>query len=191
MANARKLFRLFKSLLEYKKINELLGKADSMQLHKFILTLIPRIAFFFFWLFDHLVILQKIKVLPNVDIKWVTHKWAFCWFIANTTTAIAAIVDLVSLAKEQAKLIAQKRVQQANGNQKSTDEMRQKEKEIELKKFNAKLTLIKCLGDNITATQALGWPKQFFNFEFNDGMVGCGGLASALISCYNAYPAKK
>jgi hypothetical protein len=84
MANARKLFRLFKSLLEYKKINDILGKADTMQLHKLILTLIPRIAFFFFWLFDHLVILTKIKVINSVDIKWVTHKWALCWFIANT-----------------------------------------------------------------------------------------------------------
>ena len=69
--------------------------------------------------------------------------------------------------------------------------MRAKEKDIETKKFNAKLTIIKSLGDNITATQVLGWPKHFFNFEFNDGWVGAGGFTSAVISCYNAYPAKK
>jgi|TARA_B110001450_G_C17499240_1_gene431564 hypothetical protein len=71
MANARKLFRLFKSLLEYKKINALLGKAESMPIHKFILALIPRLAFFCFWLFDHLVILTKIKVLNGMDAKWI------------------------------------------------------------------------------------------------------------------------
>lgn len=61
LANARKLFRLFKSLLEYKKINEILGKAESMPMHKLILALIPRVCFFFFWMLDHLVVLSKIK----------------------------------------------------------------------------------------------------------------------------------
>jgi hypothetical protein len=71
------------------------------------------------------------------------------------------------------------------------DELKQKEKEIQNKKFAAKLVIIKSLGDNITATQVLGWPKQFFNFEFHDGWVGAGGFTSAAISCYNAYPVKK
>jgi hypothetical protein len=62
---------------------------------------------------------------------------------------------------------------------------------MQLKVFNAKLTIIKSLGDNITASSLLGWPKKFFNFEFNDGAIGLGGLTSALISCYNAYPARK
>jgi peroxin-11B len=191
MANARKLFRLFKSLLEYKKINEILGKADTMPMHKLLLTIIPRIAFFFFWLFDHLVILSKIKVINSVDSIWVTHKWALCWFVANTVTIIASIVDLVELAKEEAKLIAQKRFQQSNGTSKTTDEIRQKEKDLQLKQLNAKLNIIKSLGDNVTATSLLGWPKKFFNFEFNDGAIGLGGLTSAVIACYNAYPASK
>jgi hypothetical protein len=47
------------------------------------------------------------------------------------------------------------------------------------------------MGDSITSTQLLGLPKQYLGFEFNDGAVGLGGLTSALISCYNAYPALK
>ena len=111
MANARKLFRLFKSLLEYKKINALLGKADSMPVHKFILALIPRIAFFIFWFFDHLVILSKIKVLNGLDTKWIQYRWALCWTIANWVSIIGAIVELCELNKEEAKLAATKRVQ--------------------------------------------------------------------------------
>jgi len=111
MANARKLFRLFKSLLEYKKINTILGKADSMQVHKLILALIPRIAFFIFWLFDHLLILTKIKVLNGWDLKWITYRWALCWTIANWVSVIGAIVELCELNKEEAKLAATKRVQ--------------------------------------------------------------------------------
>jgi len=34
----------------------------------------------------------------------------------------------------------------------------------------------------------VGWPKQFFGFDFNDGAIGLGGLLSASISCYQLYP---
>lgn len=71
MSNARKLFRMLKSLLEYKKINMLLGKADSKPLFKLILQLAPRIAFFFYWILDTIIVLGKIKVLRNVDLKTV------------------------------------------------------------------------------------------------------------------------
>ena len=70
MSNARKLFRVGKSLLEYQKIMVLLGKMDKMALHKFILAMIPRVAFFFFWIFDTLIILGKIKVLPHLNMAW-------------------------------------------------------------------------------------------------------------------------
>ena len=67
MSNARKLFRMFKSLIEWQKINTLLGKARSTAPLKFILALIPRIAFFFYWILDTLVVLSKIKFLRNLD----------------------------------------------------------------------------------------------------------------------------
>ena len=53
------------------------------------------------------------------------------------------------------------------------------------------LNLLKNLGDIVTATQALSIPKDWFGFEFNDGQVGLGGLLSAVITCYQLYPAKK
>ena len=84
----------------------LLGKAESMALHKFILTLIPRIAFFFFWMFDHLVILTKIGVLKGWDQKWIMWRWAMLWTIANWVSIIGAIVELCEINKEEAKFIA-------------------------------------------------------------------------------------
>ena len=191
MSNARKLFRLFKSLMEYKKINAILGKADSVSLRKLILQLIPRIAFFFFWFFDHLIVIHKVNFYRGYDLKWVLQCWGKLWFIANTTQIIDGILDLISLSKEEAKLAAQKRVQQSNGVNYEPDDIKAKEREIRQKKKACKLTIIKCCGDNITATQTIGWPKQFFGWEFHDGWIGVGGCTSALISCYNAYPASK
>lgn len=105
-SNARKLFRILKFLIEYKKINIILGKADSTPIHKLILLLIPRICFFFYWIFDTFIVLTKIKVLNGFDAAWLTHKWASLWTVANFTNILGAIVDLVEMGKEESKLIA-------------------------------------------------------------------------------------
>ena len=59
------------------------------------------------------------------------------------------------------------------------------------KKIANTLNLLKNLGDMVTASQAIGLPRKLFGFDFNDGQVGLGGLTSALITCYQLYPAKK
>ena len=57
-----------------------------------------------------LLILTKIKFLTNTDLKQITYRWAICWTVANFSGIIGAIVELVGIAKQEAKLIAQKRV---------------------------------------------------------------------------------
>jgi len=77
-----------------------------MALHKLILALAPRVAFFFYWIFDTLIVLTKIKFLNNMDLKWLTHKWASFWQFANLVGILAAIVELVEISREEVKLIA-------------------------------------------------------------------------------------
>ena len=77
-----------------------------MLIHKLILKLVPRIAYFFYWIFDTLVILTKIKVLHGFDLKWLTRRWAQFWTIANFFNILGAIVDLVEMGKDESKLIA-------------------------------------------------------------------------------------
>ena len=97
---------MLKFLMEYKAINKLLSQADTMAIHKLILSLVQRISFFFYWIFDMLIILSKIKFLQNTDLKWLTNKWAGFWTLANFTGIITAIVNLVEINKEEVKLIA-------------------------------------------------------------------------------------
>lgn len=98
MSNARKLFRVFKSLIEWQKINLLLGKAGTIPPLKFILQLIPRVAFFFYWIFDTLVVLTKIKFLTTLDQAKIMYRWAFLWTIANFTSLLGALLELFDLA---------------------------------------------------------------------------------------------
>ena len=58
MGVARKLFRLFKSLNEYDTIRKYMSDPT-----KNALPILARAAFFFYWLFDNLVVLIKIKFL--------------------------------------------------------------------------------------------------------------------------------
>ena len=69
--NARTFFRFYKSIIDYKNIKNILAQAENMPIHKLILALIPRVAFFIFWFFDHLVVLTKIKFFSKFELKWV------------------------------------------------------------------------------------------------------------------------
>jgi len=101
---------MLKFLIEYKNIRVLLGKAENMKLHKFILAIVPRIAYFFYWFLDTIIVMIKIKVLRNWDAKSITHKWALLWTIANFTGILGALVELYELANEEYKLIASKNI---------------------------------------------------------------------------------
>ena len=201
LSDARKLFRVAKFLVEYQKINILLGKADTMAIHKLILALIPRVAFFFYWIFDTLIVLTKIKFLTNTDLKWLTHKWAAFWQLANLTGILSAIIELVEIGKEEVKLIAQKRVanssnggqiDSASGEKKTTlDEIKQQQRALNGRKFTQVLNIIKNAGDTITSTSLLGWDEHYLNYKFNEGLIGVGGFVSGVLSCYNLYPAPK
>ena len=151
MSNARKLFRILKSLMEYQKLSVLLGKADKMALHKLILAIIPRLAYLFFWVFDTLVVLTKIKFTNRWDIKSLMYKWATLWTIANVFSIIGAIVELVELGKEEAKMIASRKYSKTSDDSKDGYSSAQLD-QVKQKKFAQKLIVIKCSGDLITST---------------------------------------
>lgn len=94
--------------MEYQKINALFAKASSTPLHKFILLIIPRISYFFYWILDTLVVLSKIKVINRFDEAKLAYRWATLWTIANFTTIIGSLLDIVDLGKDEAKISAQR-----------------------------------------------------------------------------------
>ena len=175
-----------------------MAKADSTPLHKLITSLVTRVAFFFYWIFDNLLIMNKLKVFQRTDLKTIQYRWAICWTIANFSSIIGAIIELVQITKKEAKLMAQKVILQSDSQPEGKsskvsqmDDIRQQQADLGQQRFDQTLVLIKTLGDSITSTQSLGWPKHYLGYEFNDGLVGIGGFTSACITCYQLYPAKK
>ena len=62
MRDARKLFRLFKSINEYQKIIELIKKG-SLDPTNLILQIGTRLGFLLYWFFDNIAILCAIKFI--------------------------------------------------------------------------------------------------------------------------------
>ena len=174
MKNARKLFRLFKSINEYHKIMSILSKKELSQID--MLNAASRLAFLLYWFFDNLTVLGTVKFL-NVDAKQMNKYGAFWWFIGLCLGQAVAVLTLSELAGEEVQLLKKER----------DEETKRALKAIQMKKFTEYLNLIKQAGDMVTSSQAIELPAKF-GFNFNDGQVGLGGLISALVTMYQLYP---
>lgn len=187
MSIARKLFRLFKSFNEYVKVKGFLA-GDLPAFDKW-LSIATRVAFAFYWLFDNLSVLIKIKFFTSLDFKSMNRKACKFWLLGLVLGLWQAFYNLIQCAKEEARLrLLKARIGKEDG----IDEAKYQEqvKKVKAKRTTNTLNVIKQLGDSITASQGLGYPTRFLGVNFNDGLVGVGGFTSAFITCYQTYPGK-
>lgn len=103
MKDARKLFRLFKSLMEYQKLVAILLDDDD-NLFK-IFRVLSQIFFSLFWLFDNVSVLCKIKLL-----KWNVIEYnkltAYFW-----TLSLLSSIPILALESRNKKIDKKKAVQ--------------------------------------------------------------------------------
>lgn len=96
MRDARKLFRLFKTVNEAKKIKDIMGQdltVDSM------FNIVVRGLFGVYWFFDNLNILSKIKIL-SYDSKTMAKWGATFWLLALLVNLIHLIKQLLANFKK-------------------------------------------------------------------------------------------
>lgn len=96
MRDARKLFRLLKSVNEAKKIKDLLAQPLNAETY---LNIIIRGFFLLYWLFDNLNILSKIKIL-NYDPKQMAKIGASFWLLGLLTNVILLIKNLIAIMQK-------------------------------------------------------------------------------------------
>ena len=73
-----------------------------------MLPIITRLAFLFYWFFDNLAVLIKIKFIQSWDLKAMSRRAAKCWLTGIWLSIIIALLGLAETAKEEAKLLIQK-----------------------------------------------------------------------------------
>lgn len=96
MRDARKLFRLFKSVNEAKKIKDLTNGVLDINLG---LNILIRGFFLLYWFFDNLNILSKIKLL-DFDPKKMAKIGSTFWLIALVTNLILLVRNLLANLKK-------------------------------------------------------------------------------------------
>ena len=103
MRDARKLFRLFKTVNEIKKIKDLLSQDLNLE---GMLNMVIRGFFGLYWLFDNLNILSRIKVLSGPDPKRMAKIGSTFWLLAlvtNLVLLVKKLLDNVSKSKDLKK----------------------------------------------------------------------------------------
>ena len=103
MRDARKLFRLFKTVNEIKKIKDLLSQDLNLE---GMLNMVIRGFFGLYWLFDNLNILSRIKVLSGPDPKRMAKIGSTFWLLALVTNLVLLVknlLDNVSKSKDLKK----------------------------------------------------------------------------------------
>ena len=185
MRDARKLFRLFKSLNELQKLQQVLVKTPAnMDEIDFILFVAARIGFFGYWFFDNLQILAQVKMI-NRQPKDFLKPAMFFWWLGNVFNLISSLKKLKAIAKE----IAFKRDLIANDPAKHDDFKARLETLSEQRNAAVRLLLKSC-GDLVTSSAGWGLTSKL-GISVNDGQIGFSGLVSAAIATWEAFPKRK
>ena len=93
MRDARKLFRLFKTINEYKKIEDMLKKNPDLNLAN-SLAILTRAFFGIYWIYDNLNILSKLKIFDK-DPKAFAKTGALFWLLALLTNLIVVVREIL------------------------------------------------------------------------------------------------
>jgi len=99
MRDARKFFRLFKTVNEYQKILQLLGKGGDDEID-LILQLLNRLCFAGYWIFDNIVILCTAKFFKQ-DSKKFNKAGMWFWFLGLLFGVIQTIRSTFILERRE------------------------------------------------------------------------------------------
>eukprot|EP00351_Strombidinopsis_sp_SopsisLIS2011_P005882 CAMPEP_0116876860 /NCGR_PEP_ID=MMETSP0463-20121206/8725_1 /TAXON_ID=181622 /ORGANISM="Strombidinopsis sp, Strain SopsisLIS2011" /LENGTH=148 /DNA_ID=CAMNT_0004523733 /DNA_START=170 /DNA_END=616 /DNA_ORIENTATION=+ len=108
MSVARKLFRLFKSFNEYIKIKGFLNDPNLKGLKK-NLSILSRLSFLFYWLFDNISVLIKVKFFHGMELKPNQRRASKFWLLGIILSIILIFVNLSDITKAEAKLILKRK----------------------------------------------------------------------------------
>ena len=104
MSTSRKLFRLFKSFNEYIKIKGFLNDPNLQGIKK-TLSILSRLAFLFYWLFDNITVLIKVKFFQGYDLKANQRRASKAWLLGLFFGIVLIFVNLKDIAAAEAKLL--------------------------------------------------------------------------------------
>jgi hypothetical protein len=158
--DARKFFRLFKSLQEIKNINDkikdLLWKKDKIPI---IFEIISRLGFLIKWIFENLYVLAVLNLIKTDETSSYGYYSNMGWLFGLLLGIIKHLYEIISALKRKDIKECLKTV----------------------------IELVGKLGDLIPASNGIGISKKILGFQFNDGLIGIGGTVSAIAAMWSLW----
>ena len=117
------------------------------------LQVLARLGFLFYWFFDNLSVLIKVKFLDGWDLKAMSRRASKCWLIGIWLSILVALLELYKASTKQSQLLLSKANQaKADGAKDGQEEWNAQMKAVRAAKKTQILNVIKNLGDSITAS---------------------------------------
>jgi len=88
---------------------------------------LARLAFAFYWFFDNLSVLIKVKFLAGWDLKRMSRKASKCWLLGIWLSILVALIDLHKASTKQSQLM----LSRANKNRSDADGVKENNEEWE------------------------------------------------------------
>ncbi|KRX05614.1 hypothetical protein PPERSA_09754 [Pseudocohnilembus persalinus] len=180
MRDARKLFRLFKSMNEIEKLIQL-SQTDSPDVVKKALDVLARAFFAGYWFFDNLVILITVKFLKSNKEKATQTSNTF-WFFGILFTQIQALYQI----NQNMQSLVQLKIEASKGNGQG-EEIQKKIENLKQNNITQFLKIVQCTGDILAAGTGSKIFERLVGKTPNSGTIGLGGLVSALIAGYQMF----
>ena len=130
------------------------------------MNVLCRASFLWYWFFDNLSVLIKIKFINSLDFNSINKKAFKFWLLGCLIGMFLAVLGMVKDMKKEAELLLLKAKSKSVSDSTDGDEAAWKLewKKVQDRKKTNLLNFIKNAGDSITASQGLGYPKRFFGF---------------------------
>lgn len=160
--DARKVFRLFRSVQEIKTINDkikdLLSKNEKFTV---LCEIFSRIGFLIHWIFDNFFILATVKIINSDHLNYYSYIAHMGWLIGILWELLKNLYELLIIGLSERK---------------------DKNKMIEIM-----ISIVGKLGDLLPASSGVNLAEKILGFEPNEGLIGLGGLTSAIIAMWGLW----
>ena len=135
-----------------------------------------------------MIILSKIKFFPNIDPKRMALFAGRFWTLGLVLSITSISMTLLETKKDEESLRTLKNLSLSDDQAKK--EYNDKRKALAKKRFDNTLNLVKNFSDIMNAS-TVGQISPKLGLHFKEWQISLGGLTSALITCYQQFPAAK
>jgi len=167
--DGRKLFRFGKGVGDVQQIVSAYNNSKITMSSK-VYTIVSRVGYFNYWLFDHIVFLARSKVInvPNVaDIQLYS---AYGW-------VVAIVFGLADDFEQYTALTAQETEVIVKGTRAELQAMRATKTALQLR-------IVQKLGDLVLSVSLARLPERVFGEPWNESFVSLSGIVAGAIACY-------